>query len=122
MWVTSDSGIGLIHELRQLAGTKELPNYSRYRFGIDQLLRGQVLGFRHAQALADRAFDADQPDPELVLHQFTDRAYPAVAEVVDVVNFPLPVLEVDQGAHDIDDVVLAERTRALRRHRARAGG
>src|SRR3546814_1219745 len=37
--------IVLVHELRELRRTEELLDRCRYRLGIDQVLRRQVLGF-----------------------------------------------------------------------------
>ena len=65
-------GIGLVHELGQLAGAEELLHHRGNRLRVDQLLRREVLRLRHAQSLADGAFHAHQADPELVLDQLTD--------------------------------------------------
>ena len=50
-----------------------------------------------------------QADAVLVLHQLADRAHPAVAEMVDVVDLAAAVLEVDQHLEDGEDVLLAQR-------------
>ena len=61
---------------------------------------------RHA--LLDRALHAQQSDAILIFHQFADRAHPAVAEMVDVVDFAAPVAQVDQRLDDGEDVLLAQ--------------
>ena len=50
-----------------------------------------------------------EPDAVLVLDQLADRAHAAVAEVVDVVDRAVAVPELDQVAHDLEDVLAAER-------------
>ena len=61
---------------------------------------------RHA--LLDRALHADEADAVLVLHQLADRADAAVAEVIDVVDRALAVLEIDEVANRLEDVALGE--------------
>jgi hypothetical protein len=61
-----------------------------------------------AHALADRAFHAQQADAVLVLHQLADRAHPAIAEMVDVVDLAAAVLELDQQLDHGQDVLLAK--------------
>ena len=61
-----------------------------------------------AHALLDRALHADQTDAVLVLEQLAHRADAAVAEVIDVVDRALAVLEVDQVADRLEDVALGE--------------
>src|SRR3546814_21076067 len=74
--------IVLVHELRELRRTEELLDRCRYRLGIDQVLRRQVLGFSQRKALAHRALDTDQAGAEHVLGHFADRTNAAVAEMV----------------------------------------
>ena len=101
--------VGLVHELRQLRRPEELLHHRRDRLGVDQVVRHQRLDLlRHAHALLDRALHADQADAVLVLQQLADRAHAAVAEVVDVVDRALAVLEIDQVADRLEDVALGE--------------
>ncbi len=76
-------GIGLVHELRQLRGAEEFLDGGDDRVDVHQGLRGDLVGFLHAHALAHDALHAGQADTELVLDQLADRADAAVAEVVD---------------------------------------
>jgi hypothetical protein len=101
--------VGLVHELRQLAGTEELLDRRADRLGVDQVVRHQVVGFGLRQALLDGALDAHQTGAELVLGQFADRAHTAVAEVVDVVDFAAAVAQLDQNLDDFDDVTRRQR-------------
>ncbi len=50
---------------------------------------------RHAHALLNRAGHANQTNPVLVLHQFTNGAHAAIAQVIDIVNRTTTVLELD---------------------------
>ncbi len=82
-------GVGLVHELGQLAAAEKLPDRGHHRLGVDQVVRhrrGHFLVDRHL--LLDRAFHAHEPDAELVFEQFPHGAHPAVSEVVDIVNRP----------------------------------
>ena len=105
--------IGLVHKLGQLTGSKEFLDHRRDRLGVNQILRGQVFGFRHGKTLFHRPLHADQSDAELVFHQFTDRADPPVTQVIDIVGSTITVFQLHQGAHDVNDVLLAENARPL---------
>src|SRR3546814_3800619 len=52
--------VGLVHELRQLAGTEELFDGSRNRLGVDQIVRHEVFGLGLAQTFFDRTLDTHQ--------------------------------------------------------------
>ena len=91
----------------------ELPKYSlttaRDRLGVDEVVRHQRVDLlRHAHALFDRALHANQTDAVLVLHQLADRAHAAVAEVIDVVDRAAAVLELDEVADRLEDVLRRE--------------
>ena len=103
--------IGLVHELRQLAGSEELLDRRRNRLGVDQVVRHQVVRFRLRQALLHRALDAHQARPELVLGQFAHRTHAPVAEVIDIVDLAPAVPEFDQDADDCEDVLVRQRHR-----------
>ena len=88
----------------------ELPKYSfttaRDRLRVDEVVRHERVDLlRHAHALLDGALHADEADAVLVLHQLADRADAAVAEVVDVVDRAAAVLQLDEVAHRLEDVL-----------------
>ena len=119
----SGQRVGLVHELRQLAGAEELLDRRRNRLGVDQVVRHQVVRFGLAQALLDGALDAHQAGAELVLRQFAHRAHAAVAEVVDVVDLAAAVAQLDQDADHDDDVFVRQRGPAAGQlGRGRRGG
>ena len=62
---------------------------------------------RHA--LLHGALHAEQADAVLVLEQLADRTHAAVAEIVDVVDLALAVLQVDQRLDHREDVLGAQR-------------
>ena len=71
--------VGLVHELGQLAGTKEFFDSSDDRTDVDQDLRRNAFGILDGHAFADDAFHTGQADAELVLQEFADAAQAAVA-------------------------------------------
>ena len=86
--------VGLIHELRELRGTKELAHRSRDRLRVDQVMRHDGIDFDRAHALLDRTFHAQQADAKLVFHQFADRTHAAIAEMIDIVDFAAAVAQI----------------------------
>ncbi|CAI8437792.1 MAG: Uncharacterised protein [Cyanobium sp. ARS6] len=78
--------IGLIHELTQLTGAEELLDGSDQGLGIDQLSRGERVGFTNRHAFLDDSLKAIETHANLVLKQLTHRAHPAIAEVIDVIE------------------------------------
>ena len=107
--------VGLVHELAELRGAEELAHRRRRRLGVDQVLRHHGIDIDRRHALLDRALHAQESDAVLVLHQFADRAHPAVAEMVDVVDLALAVAQVDQRADHRDDVFLAQHPHGVGR-------
>ena len=107
--------IGLVHELRQLRRAEELPHRRRGRLGVDQVVRHDGVDIDRTHALANGALHPQQSDAVLILHQFADRADPAVAEVVDVVDLAAAVLQVAQRLDGLDQVVLAQHAHGVRR-------
>src|ERR1017187_7522568 len=79
--------VGLVHELRELAGAEELADGRHHRLGVHQ-----VVGHGGRHFLVDRHFFLDgalhahEADTELVFQQLADRADAAVAEVIDIVD------------------------------------
>ena len=108
--------VGLVHELRQLAGAEELLDGGHDRPDVDQGLRRDRLDVLGRHPLADDALHAGEADPDLVLDQLADGAQATVAEVVDVVGAVVGLAGVQ--THDVldrgDDVVLGQRAGALR--------
>ena len=100
--------VGLVHELRKLRGAEELAHRRRRRLGVDQVVRHHRVDIDRAHALADRALHAQQADAVLVLHQLADRAHPAIAEIVDVVDLAAAVLQLVEDLHRAQQVLLAQ--------------
>ena len=73
-------GISLVHELGQLAGTKEFFNGGYDRANIDQDLGRNAFGILNRHAFADDTFHSGEADTELVLEEFADAAQTAVAK------------------------------------------
>ena len=100
--------VGLVHELRQLAGAEELLHRRGDRLGVDEVLGHQAFGLGQGKTLLHRPFHAHQADAELVLGHLADRLHAAVAQVVDVVHRALGVADVHQGLQHADDVFLGK--------------
>ena len=113
--------VGLVHELGQLRAAEELAHRRRDRLGVDQVVRHGGVDLDRAHALAHRPLHAQETDPELVLHQLADRAHPAIAQVVDVVDLAAPVLDLDQLAHHPDHVHRAQHAQRVLGLEAEAG-
>ena len=79
--------IGLIHELRELAGAEELADRGHHGLGVHQVVRhGRRHFLVHRHLFLDGALHAHQADAELVFEQLAHRANAAVAQVIDVVH------------------------------------
>ncbi len=102
----------MIHKLGQLAGAEKLFDRCRDRLGIDHLLGHKSLGFSQCQTLLNGALYPNQTDTELVLSHLTDTADAAVAEVVDVIDNPFTVADVDQLLQHHNDIFVGEDTLA----------
>ena len=110
----------LVHELRQLRGAEEFAHRRRHRLGVDQVVRHHRVDIDRAHALLDGALHAQQADAELVFHQFAHRTHPAVAEIVDVVDFAAAVAQFRQRLEDGEDVFLAQHPHGVGRVQAHA--
>ena len=85
-------GVGLVHELRQLACAEELLEHGSNRLGIDEIMRHQGACFLRAHALLDGTLHADQAYAVLVLDQLANQAHAAVAQMVNIVGGAVGVL------------------------------
>ena len=102
--------VGLIHELRELRRSEELADRCHDRLSVDEVVRHRR---RHllvdAHLFLDGALHADEADAELVLHQLTDRANAAVAEVIDVVHRADILAQLEQVADGRVEVLGRQR-------------
>src|SRR6185437_8113944 len=102
--------VGLVHELRELAGAEELADGGHHRLGVDQVVGhggGHLLVDGHL--LLDGALHAHQADAELVLEQLAHRAHAAVAEVINIVHRALAAPQLQQVADGGEKVLGIER-------------
>ena len=99
----------LVHELRELGGTKEFLDSSNDRTDVDECLRRDDIDILDRHAFAHNALHAREADAELILQQFTDGADAAVAEVVDIIRRAEAIHEVEQIADRSEDIVLRDR-------------
>ena len=82
-------GIGLVHELAQLARTEEFLHNGRHRLWIDKIVRHQGIHLLETHPLLDRPLHANQTDSVLVFQKFANRAHTPISQMVDVVHHPL---------------------------------
>ena len=73
--------------------------------GVDQRPRRHVLGVLEAHALLHGAAELEEALAQLVGGQLVDGPQPAVAQVVDVVDVPLAVAQVEDVADRVDVVL-----------------
>ena len=106
--------VGLVHELAQLRRAEEFLQRRRDRLRVDQVVRHQGFGLGLAETLLDRLLDPGEAGAVLVLGQLADATHPAIAEVVDVVDFAAAVAQLDQDLDDVEDVLVRQRHRAFR--------
>ena len=71
--------VRLVHELGQLAGTKEFFNCCYDRTDIDEHLRRNLFRILHGHAFANDTFHSGKTDAELVLQEFANAAETTVA-------------------------------------------
>ena len=106
-------GVGLVHELRELAAAEEFFHGSYDRAYVDERIGSGLAWLLDAHAFFDDALHTQQADTELGLDQLANAAHAAVAEVVDVIFASDAVVEFDEAAHNIDKVVKREGALAL---------
>ena len=108
--------IGLIHELRELAGPEKFADGRHHRLGVHQVVRH---GRRHflvdRHLFLDGALHAHQADAELVFEQFAHRAHAAVAQVIDIVHRADSAAQLQQVLDGVDEIALIERALVERR-------
>ncbi len=71
-------------------------------------MRHQTIDILQTHALFDSTLHAHQANPVLVFQQFTDRPYPTIAEVVDVINSTLAVAQINQITNNLKNVFLGQ--------------
>ena len=101
-------GVGLVHELRELARSEEGVDHGREGLGVDQVGRAELLAVADVHLLAYGTGHAAEADAELVGELLAHGAHAAVAEVVDIVHRSLRVDELDEILDDLDDVRLGQ--------------
>ncbi len=106
--------IVLIHELRQLTGSKKLLDGRSDGFGIDHILRHQAFRIRHTKPLFNCAFNPYESHPESVFSHFSYRPDTPISEVINVVNGTEAVTDRYQSLEHVNDVINAQHRVAFR--------
>ena len=107
-------GIGLVHELRELATAEKFLHSGNDRTNIDQCVRCCLAWLLDTHALLYDTLHTQEADTELRLDQLSNAAHAAVAKMIDVVFAAVPVVQGDQATNDIDQVVLGQDALTLR--------
>ena len=104
--------VGLVHELRQLRGAKELLDGRDDGTVVDERLGRDVVRVLRGHVLADDALHAAHADAELVLDKLAHGADATVAKVVDVVGLLAGVTrgQGQQVAQGLNDVLVGQDT------------
>ena len=109
--------IRLVHELRELAGAKELSNCGHHRFRVYQVVRhsrGHLLV--HGHLFLDGALHTYQTDAELILEQLAYCAHASVTQMVDIVDGSEPPAQFQQIKNRVDEIFLIKRALVERRY------
>src|SRR5258708_12203540 len=98
----SDLGksIGLIHELRKLAATKEFFHGCHHRAYVDERVGGGLPCLLDTHTLLDNTLHTQQTNTKLGLDEFTHRAYAAIPAVVDTVFAATAVIHLNPPPPD----------------------
>ncbi len=99
--------IGLIHELRELAGPEKFLDHGRHRLGIDQIMGHEGFNFLQGHPFLDRPFHTHQADPILVFQQFPDGSNPPVSQMIDIIHRAVGIFQFDQLFDGQQDIFLA---------------
>src|SRR5664280_1470906 len=102
--------IGLIHELRELAGAKELAQRRHHWTNIYQGYRGKLLLIANGHAFLDDTLHAAQTNAQLVLNQFTDGLNAPVAEMVNIIRRFHAIINEDHPPQQANNVCFGHRT------------
>src|SRR4029079_17298672 len=82
--------VRLIHELRELAGTKKLAHRRSDRLRVDQIARHRRLHLLMDRHLfLDRPFHSLEPDSELILKQLAYCTNTTITKMIDVISLKL---------------------------------
>ena len=105
--------IRLIHKLRKLAAAEELFHRRHNRANIDKSIGSGLSRLLDTHALFDDALHTQQANSELRLDQFTHAAYAAISQVINIILAPTAIVQCNETANNIDQVILRQNTLAL---------
>ena len=107
--------VDLVHELRQLAPAKKVPNHCGQSLGVDQLGRrhGVQLLIEERHALLNQALCAGQANAALVGQELAHGADAATTQVINIIDGAIPQLEAEQILRCLNHVLLHQRAGAV---------
>ncbi len=98
--------VGLIHELGQLAGAKELLNGGSHRPDIDKGLGSCCINVLNGHSFTNNALHTGKTDTELVLKELSHRAQTTIAQMVDIVGMADTMVQVKDIGNGSNNVFL----------------
>ena len=101
-------GVGLVHELGELARTEERIDNGRESLRVDQVYRAELLAVADIHLLADGPCHSGETYAELVGELLAYGSYATVRQVVDIVYGRLRVDELNEILDNLDDVGICE--------------
>src|SRR5947209_18650704 len=103
-------GIGLIHELRELATAEKFLHSGNDRTNIDQCVRCCLAWLLDTHALFYDTLHTQKSDTELRLDQLSNAAHAEVAKMINVVFAAMSIVQRDQTTIDINNIVLGQES------------
>ncbi len=100
--------VGLIHELWKLRGTKKFPHSCSRRLCVNKVLRHHGIDFDRAHAFLNGTLHAQEAKTILIFHQLANRAHPAVAQMVNIINLTNTITKIVQGLHHRNNIFAAQ--------------
>src|SRR5690606_22308666 len=96
--------VGLVHELRELVGTKEGVDHRRKCPCVDKVYGFEVLIITHIHSFLYGPSHSGKTDSELSVQLLSYSTYPTVRQVVDVVDYGFSINQADQVFYDRHDI------------------
>ena len=74
-----------------------------------------------AHALFNGAFHAQQTQTVLVFNQLAHGSHAPVAQVINIIHFAAAIFQIDDGAHNFNNIVFLQNPHGVRRIQAQTG-
>jgi hypothetical protein len=95
-----------------LGGTKKLANGCRDGLAINKVVGLQVVGLRLSKSFFDCSLNPNQARAKLVLSKLADTTHTAVSKVVNVVDLPSAITQLNEQLNSVKNVLMRKNWRA----------